>query len=184
MGNAGSEGRLGLAGGRLVSAVRGTRASRAVIDYVLTVWEVGPGALRRVSSERVALMREMFVAGLQVDEESSEHLLVLQEREGTRGLALWIGAPEAVAIAVEQQGQRPERPLTHNLLSDTVQAFGRQLEQVIINDLREGTFYAELVFDGDVRVSARPSDSVALALHMGVTIHVADAVLEDRKSVV
>ncbi|TCP56951.1 hypothetical protein EV191_101900 [Tamaricihabitans halophyticus] len=124
-------------------------------------------------------MREMFVAGLQVDEEASEHLLVLQEREGKRGLALWIGAPEAVAIAVEQQGTRPERPLTHSLLGDTVQAFGRSLERVIITDLREGTFYAELVFDGDVRVSARPSDSVALALNLGVAIHAEEAVLDE-----
>ncbi|MQA12369.1 MAG: bifunctional nuclease family protein [Pseudonocardiaceae bacterium] len=129
-------------------------------------------------------MREMFVAGLQVDEEASEHLLVLQEREGTRGLALWIGAPEAVAIAVEQQGTRPERPLTHNLLGDTVEAFGRRLEQVIITELREGTFFAELVFDGDVRVSARPSDSVAIALHLGVAIHAEEAVLDEAGVIV
>ena len=72
-----------------------------------------------------------------------------------------IGAVEATAIALEQQGVRPARPLTHDLLKEVIAALGRELEQVVITDLREGTYFAELVFDGDIRVSARPSDSAA-----------------------
>ena len=86
---------------------------------------------------------------------------------------------EATAIALEQQGVRPARPLTHDLLKEVIGALGRELEQVVITDLKEGTFFAELVFDGDIRVSARPSDSVALALRIGVPIHAVDAVLEE-----
>jgi bifunctional DNase/RNase len=96
-----------------------------------------------------------------------------------RYLPIWIGSVEATAIALEQQGVRPARPLTHDLLKDVIGALGRNLEQVRITDLQEGTFFAELVFDGDVRVSARPSDSVALALRVGVPIHAEESVLAE-----
>ena len=65
------------------------------------------------------------------------------------------------------------------IAEDVIGALGRELEQVRITDLREGTFFAELVFDGDIRVSARPSDSVALALRIGVPIHAEDSVLQE-----
>src|SRR5690606_23886600 len=98
---------------------------------------------------------------------------------GDRYLPIWIGSVEATAIALEQQGVRPARPLTHDLLKEVIGALGRELEQVVITDLKEGTFFAELVFDGDVRVSARPSDSVALALRAGVPVHAEDSVLDE-----
>ena len=63
---------------------------------------------------------------------------------------------EATAIALEQQGVKPARPLTHDLLKDVIAGLGRRLEQVRITDLQEGTFYAELVFDGGVKV--RPAE--------------------------
>ena len=76
-------------------------------------------------------------------------------------------------------GIQPPRPLTHDLLKDVIAGLGRRLEQVRITDLQEGTFYAELVFDGGVKVSARPSDSVALALRTGVPIHAEERVLAE-----
>jgi bifunctional DNase/RNase len=91
---------------------------------------------------------------------------------------------EATAIALEQQGVRPARPLTHDLLKDVISALGRELRQVRIIDLQEGTFFAELIFDGDIRVSARPSDSVALALRVGVPIHAEEAVLAEAGLVI
>src|SRR5881398_645387 len=109
--------------------------------------------------------------------ESADLVAAGNRRE--RYLPIWIGSVEATAIALEQQGVRPARPLTHDLLKEVIGALGRELEQVVITDLKEGTFFAELVFDGDIRVSARPSDSVALALRIGVPIHAVDAVLEE-----
>jgi uncharacterized protein len=124
-------------------------------------------------------MSEMRVVGVRVELPANQPILLLRETEGDRYLPIWIGSVEATAIALEQQGVRPPRPLTHDLLKEIITALGRELEQVRITDLQEGTFYAELVFDGDVRVSARPSDSVALALRVGVPIHAEESVLAE-----
>lgn len=122
---------------------------------------------------------EMRVVGVRVELPANQPILLLREAEGERYLPIWIGSVEATAIALEQQGVRPARPLTHDLLKDVIGALGRDLEQVRVTDLQEGTFYAELVFDGEVRVSARPSDSVALALRVGVPIHADESVLDE-----
>ena len=124
-------------------------------------------------------MSEMRVVGVRVELPANQPILLLREADGDRYLPIWIGSVEATAIALEQQGVKPARPLTHDLLKDVLTAMDRRLEQVRIIDMQEGTFYAELVFDGDVRVSARPSDSVALALRVGVPIHAEDEVLSE-----
>jgi bifunctional DNase/RNase len=121
----------------------------------------------------------MRVVGVRVELPANQPVVLLREEDGVRYLPIWIGAVEATAIAYEQQGVKPARPLTHDLLKDVLGALDRRLEQVRIIDLQEGTFYAELVFDGDVRVSARPSDSVALALRVGVPIHAEEGVLSE-----
>src|SRR5208337_4306224 len=74
-------------------------------------------------------------------------------------------------------GIRVEQPLTHDLIRDLIAALGHSLKEVRIVDLQEGTFYADLVFDRNITVSARPSDSVAIALRVGVPIYVEKAVL-------
>src|SRR3954465_14369449 len=134
-------------------------------------------------------MSEMRVVGVRVELPANQPILLLRETEGERYPPIDRGgrghtAPGGAArgappIALEQQGVRPARPLTHDLLKEVIGALGRELEQVVITDLRESTFFAELVFDGDIRVSARPSDSVALALRIGVPIHAVDSVLEE-----
>ncbi|MBV9844397.1 MAG: bifunctional nuclease family protein [Kutzneria sp.] len=124
-------------------------------------------------------MSEMRVVGVRVELPANSPILLLREADGDRYLPIWIGQAEATAIAIEQQGVRPSRPLTHDLLKDVISALGRELEQVRIVDLQEGTYFAELVFDGDVRVSARPSDSIALALRVGVPIHAEESVLAE-----
>ena len=124
-------------------------------------------------------MSEMRVVGVRVELPQNQPILLLREAAGDRYLTIWIGSVEATAIALEQQGVRPPRPLTHDLLKEIIAALGRELEQVRITDLQEGTFYAELVFDGDVRVSARPSDSVALALRTGATIFASEEILDE-----
>lgn len=116
--------------------------------------------------------------------ESRHPVVLLQETEGKRCLQIWIGLAEAEAIALEQQGRLPERPLTHVLISDVVAALGRRLEQIEITEVRGGTFYADLVFDRGLRVSARPSDSIAIALHADVPIHASEGVLTEAGVIV
>jgi bifunctional DNase/RNase len=122
-------------------------------------------------------MSEMRVVGVRLELPANQPILLLRETQGERYLPIWIGTVEANAIALEQQGHRPARPMTHDLIRDVIGALGRELKQVRITELQEGTFFAELVFDGNVRVSARPSDSVALALRVGAPIHAEESVL-------
>lgn len=124
-------------------------------------------------------MSEMRVVGIRVEQPQNQPVLLLRESEGERYLPIWIGQTEAAAIALEQQGVQPARPLTHDLINDIVGALGHTLKEVRIVDLQEGTFYADLVFDKDIRVSARPSDSVAIALRAGVPIIAEEPVLAE-----
>jgi uncharacterized protein len=110
---------------------------------------------------------------------SNQPIVLLRESSGERYLAIWIGAVEATAIAFAQQGVVPPRPLTHDLMKDVVEAMGQHLNEVQITDVRDGTFFANLVFDEGIEVSARPSDSIALALRTGSRIVCAEQVLDD-----
>ena len=129
-------------------------------------------------------MSEMRVVGVRVELPANQPILLLRETSGDRYLPIWIGSVEATAIALEQQGVRPARPLTHDLIRDLIAALGHSLKEVRIVDLQEGTFFAELIFDGGVKVSARPSDSVALALRAGVPIHAEESVLAEAGLVI
>lgn len=124
-------------------------------------------------------MIEMRIVGVRVEVPSQQPILVLTEIDGQRSLPILIGSTEATAIAMHLQGMRPPRPLTHDLMVDAFAALGRTLQQIRVVDFRSGTFYGELVFDGDVTVSARPSDAVALAVRSNVPVFVAAEVLDD-----
>lgn len=124
-------------------------------------------------------MREVDVIGVRVEMPSNQPIVLLRETGGERYLPIWIGAVEATAIAFAQQGVTPPRPLTHDLMKDVLEATGQQLSEVRITDVRDGVFYAELVFANGQEVSARPSDSIALALRTGSRILCADDVLDE-----
>ncbi len=124
-------------------------------------------------------MNELDVVGVRVEMPSNQPIVLLREVGGDRYLPIWIGPGEATAIAFAQQGMAPPRPLTHDLFKDVLEALGQELTEVRITDLREGVFYAELVFAGGVEVSARPSDAIALALRTGTPIYGSDGVLDD-----
>lgn len=124
-------------------------------------------------------MSEMRVVGIRVEQPQNQPVLLLREADGERYLPIWIGQTEAAAIVLEQQGVQPGRPLTHDLIKDLIGALGHTLKEVRIVDLQEGTFYADLVFDKDIRVSARPSDSIAIALRAGVPIFAEEPVLSE-----
>ena len=124
-------------------------------------------------------MREVDVIGVRVEMPSNNPIVLLREVSGDRYLPIWIGAVEATAIAFAQQGVVPPRPLTHDLIKDLLVATGNDLAEVRITEMRDGVFYAVLVFDSGVEVSARPSDSIALALRTGAKIVCAEDVLAE-----
>ena len=110
---------------------------------------------------------------------SNQPIVLLRESAGDRYLPIWIGAVEATAIAFAQQGVVPPRPLTHDLMKNVLEATGQRLDEVRIVDVQDGVFYAELVLSGGAQVSARPSDSIALALRTGTRIVCAEGVLDE-----
>jgi bifunctional DNase/RNase len=120
------------------------------------------------------------VVGIASTESNSAYALILKEVGGERRLPIIIGAFEAQAIALELEGMRPPRPMTHDLLKSVIEALDSNVTEVCIHDLRDGTFYAYLLLeDGEVEVDARPSDAIALALRCGAPIYVAEDVMEE-----
>lgn len=124
-------------------------------------------------------MIEVDVIGVRVEMPSQQPIVLLREVGGERYLPIWIGAVEATAIAFAQQGVQPVRPLTHDLLKDVIDATDRTLDEVRITEVRDGVFYAILVLGSDVEVSARPSDSIALALRTGTKIVCSESVMDE-----
>jgi bifunctional DNase/RNase len=124
-------------------------------------------------------VHEMRVRAVGVEPGAHRPVLLLEEASGDhRLLPVWIGAAEANAIALEQRGISGPRPMTHQLIGHVLAAFGRRLERVRVTEVRDNIFYAELILDHHTRVSARVSDAIALALHLGVPIHAEDIVLD------
>jgi bifunctional DNase/RNase len=122
------------------------------------------------------------LVGVRIELPTNQPIVLLREVDGQRFLPIWIGAPEATAIAFALEGVEPQRPLTHDLLKLLVEALGATLSRVVVTELRDGIYFADLVFDtadGEVRVSARPSDSIAMAARTGSPIFVFPAVLEE-----
>jgi len=129
-------------------------------------------------------VRDVDVVGVRVEMPSNQPIVLLRESDGERYLPIWIGAVEATAIAFAQQGVVPPRPLTHDLLKNLLEATEQELTEVRITEVRDGVFYAELVLASGVEVSARPSDSIALALRTGSRIVVDEGVLDEAGIVV
>ncbi|TAK69683.1 MAG: bifunctional nuclease family protein [Actinomycetota bacterium] len=124
-------------------------------------------------------MHQLDVVGVRVEMPNNQPIVLLREVDGERYLPIWIGAVEATAIAFAQQGVVPARPLTHDLVRDLLEALHQSLREVRITELKDAVFYALLVFDSGVEVSARPSDAIAIALRTGTPIYGADSVLSE-----
>ncbi|AFH49551.1 Hypothetical protein IALB_1845 [Ignavibacterium album JCM 16511] len=109
------------------------------------------------------------------------YAILLKEIDGNRRLPIIIGQFEAQAIALEMEGIKPPRPLTHDLLKSIIDNLGGTVVEIIINELRENTFYAKIVLDISGltnEIDARPSDAMALAVRTDAPIYVAEAVME------
>ena len=126
-------------------------------------------------------MLEVRVANLGLDRATNTPVVILQEREGERVLPIWIGPGEASAIAMELAHVKFSRPLTHDLLKQVIVGLGAELRKVIITQVKDNTYYAELhIYRGDqvIQIDARPSDSIALALRLQAPIFTSDELLQ------
>jgi len=110
------------------------------------------------------------------------YALILKETNGARRLPIIIGAFEAQSIALEMEGIKPPRPLTHDLMKNLIDLLGGELIDVLISELRDGTFFARINLDTQ-EIDSRPSDAIAIAVRYGAPIYVAEKVMAEASFV-
>ena len=126
-------------------------------------------------------MIEMVIESIRVSLMNYQRVVILKEKESDRYLPIWIGPAEADAIAVRLQDVAVSRPLTHDLLRSVIDAFGGNVQYIVVNDLANDTFYARIIMDVDGRtleIDSRPSDAIALAVRVQAPIFAEETVLE------
>jgi bifunctional DNase/RNase len=129
---------------------------------------------------------EMKVKQLALDPLSNMPMIVLRDEEEKRSLPIWVGLAEANAIALELEKITTARPMTHDLLRNILETVGARVSKVVVNDLKENTFYAVIhlrLGSSDLTVDSRPSDAIALALRVDAPIFVDESVLAKAESV-
>ena len=125
-------------------------------------------------------MRQMKVDKLGIDLLTHDPVVILKDVEGKRFLPILIGPFEATSIALALEGAPVPRPLSHDLMRSMLETLNARLEQIVIHDIRESTFFAKLVIrtNGELQeIDARPSDGIALALRMQAPIFVSDKIV-------
>ena len=132
-------------------------------------------------------MIEMLVGGLGFDPRNLSPLVLLRDAEELNFLPIWIGVFEAASIAMELQNVQPPRPMTHDLLKNTIEALGGKLRRIIINDIKDGTFYALIEAETKegkvINLDSRPSDAIALAVRAHAPVFVSEVVMMQAKLV-
>ncbi|HEY7684264.1 MAG TPA: bifunctional nuclease family protein [Gemmatimonadales bacterium] len=127
-------------------------------------------------------MIEVTVAQLGLDRTTNSPVVILREKDGARVLPIWIGPAEASAIAMELQGIKPPRPMTHDLLKSVITGLGATVSRILISALKDKTYFAQLWLSREdhlFQLDARPSDSIALALRVNAPIFTEGELLED-----
>ncbi len=126
-------------------------------------------------------MIEMTIDSIRVSLMNYQRVVILKEKVSDRYLPIWIGPAEADAIAVKLQGVAVPRPLTHDLLNSVIDTLGGVVNSIVVNDLKNDTFFAKVIIDTSgkqMEVDSRPSDALALAVRTGVPIYADESVLE------
>jgi hypothetical protein len=129
---------------------------------------------------------QMTIKGLMIDPITNMPIIVLRDQSGQRMLPIWVGVFEANAIALQMENVETPRPMTHDLLRNILEDLRARVERIVVCDLRENTFYAEIHLDSGgraVTVDARPSDAIALALRTRSPIFVEESVIEGASRV-
>ncbi len=126
-------------------------------------------------------MIEMVIDSIRVSLMNYQRVVILKEKMSDRYLPIWIGPAEADAIAVKLQGVNVPRPLTHDLLRSVIDTLGGSVSSIVVNDLKNDTFYARIAIDvngGQLEIDSRPSDALALAVRAGVPIYADETVMD------
>jgi len=127
-------------------------------------------------------MREVEVKALLVDPYQNTPVILLKDEETEKVVPVWIGSPEATAIAMVLQEREFPRPLTHDLLQMVIDNLGGDMDMLVIDNIEDSTYYATIFLRdpyGDVHeIDARPSDSIALALRTQSPIYISDDVFD------
>jgi bifunctional DNase/RNase len=126
-------------------------------------------------------MIEMVIDSIRVSLMNYQRVVILKEKLADRYLPIWIGAAEADAIAVKLQKVAVPRPLTHDLLNSVIDTLGASINSIVVNDLKNDTFFAKIYLDldgGQLEVDSRPSDALALAVRVDAPIFVDESVLD------
>jgi bifunctional DNase/RNase len=127
---------------------------------------------------------EMFVGGLMLDPNTQAPVVVLKDESGDVILPIWIGVAEATSIASAIKQLAMARPLTHDLAMNMLQELGARVERVVITELKDSTYFAELVVSVGEKAmifDSRPSDAIAMALRASAPIYVTPQVLQQAK---
>lgn len=125
---------------------------------------------------------EVELSRIIINETSDQQIIVLKEREGKRSFPIVIGIVEIFAIDRLLKGIKPPRPMTHDLLDSVIENLGAKVEKIVINDLRNHTFYAKITLNTDgrtVEVDSRPSDAIALGTASKAPIYVSEHVFNE-----
>ena len=131
-------------------------------------------------------MLQMVVKGLTLDPLTNMPIVILKDVEGNRALPIWIGTFEANAIALEMERVTTPRPMTHDLIRNILEGLKAKVSRIVVNDLRDSTFYAVIflaVNGAEVAIDSRPSDAIALALRVKAPIFVAEKVIREAKPI-
>ena len=133
-------------------------------------------------------MKELSIESIRLSLMNYQRVVILREKDADRYLPIWIGPPEADAIAVRLQDVSDARPLTHDLLRNVIQEMGASVERVVVTELRDNTFFARIVMKDrsgeSVMIDARPSDAIALALRADCPIYVNEEVIRASRNTV
>ena len=132
------------------------------------------------------MLIEMTIKGLMVDPVTNMPIVILKDRDGERVLPIWVGIFEANAIALQIENIATPRPMTHDLLRNVISDLDGTVDQVVVSDLKDNTFFAiiYLTVKGErVVIDSRPSDAIALALRTRAPILVEEAVIDNAKTV-
>jgi uncharacterized protein len=134
-----------------------------------------------MEENRELIQVDIFGLSLSSTVSGGGYAIILKEVGGEKRLPIIIGQFEAQAIALELEGIKPPRPLTHDLLKNIIELLGYNVECVIIYDLRDSTFFAKIKFDIPTidDIDARPSDAIAIALKFGAPIYVSVSIMEE-----
>ncbi len=128
----------------------------------------------------------MEIKGLMLDPTSNVPIVILRDEAGRIFLPIWIGVFEANAIALRLESVETPRPMTHDLLRNAIETIGAKVSKIVISDLRDNTFYAQIHVQTNgtaVEIDARPSDAIALALRTEAPIFVLQPVLDKAQAV-